>query len=331
MSKTKKRLFTGIRPTGELHLGNYLGAIQPAVKNQEAYESFLCVVDLHAITEPYDPQKMAQQITSIAIDYLAGGIDPKKSVLFIQSHIHEHVELMWLLNTITPVGELQRMIQYKELSQKYGNPLAGILNYPILMAADILLYKAEIVPVGDDQMQHIELTSALAKKFNNQFGATFTSPQNTVKKEKTLRLKALHDPTKKMSKSLGPKSYIALSDDEKTIRKKIGSAVTDTGSDKKGEMSPGVKNLFDLLKLTDTSGTYEHMLKKYSEKDLKYSEFKPVVADCIVEYLKPIQEKRKELEDNLDYVAKVLVQGAEKARKVAQNTMAEVKEKMGLL
>ena len=328
MNKNKPILFTGIRPTGELHIANFLGAIKPAVERQEELKSFLCVVDLHAITTPYNPKNLAKIIKNIAIDYLAGGIDPQKSTLFIQSHIHEHTELMWLLNTITPVGELQRMTQFKNFKNRYGDPQAGVLNYPILMAADILLYKAQVVPVGDDQQQHIELTRDLAKKFNKTYGETFPIPKNTSQKE-MLRIKSLNDPAKKMSKSLGPKSYIALSDDETTIRKKIASAVTDTGKKTK-TMSSGVKNLFTLLKLTNQEA-HGHMLAKYNAGDLKYSELKPVVADHIIEYLKPIQKRRQELEKNLDYVVKVLTDGAKQAREVASKTLQEVKTKMGLL
>lgn len=330
MSKTEKRLLTGLRPTSNLHIGNYIGAMKPMVDMQNEYTIFMCIVDLHAIVTPYNPKELSESIKNNAIDYLAAGLDPKKSALFIQSHVREHIELMWFLNTLAPVGELQRMTQYKDFVERYGEPLAGLLNYPILMAADILLYKPAAVPVGEDQNQHLELTRTLARKFNNQYGDTFELPE-TISPEVGARIMALHDPTKKMSKSLGPKSYIALSDDEMTIRKKISSAVTDTGDTPEGEMSAGVKNLFDLLNLTDTSGTYEHMLEKYKSGDLQYSEFKPVVADNIISYLKPIQEKRKDLENNLDYVVDVLTKGSEKAREVAAQTLAEVKEKMGLL
>lgn len=328
MSKNKPRLLTGLRPTNDLHIGNYVGAIAPMVKAQDDYEVFMCIVDLHAIVTPYEPKELPEAIKNNALDYLAAGIDPHKSALFIQSHVPEHVELMWLLNTLTPVGELQRMTQYKDFTERYGEPMAGVLNYPILMAADILLYKAQAVPVGEDQNQHLELTRTIARKFNNQYGETFTLP-DTISPDSGARLMSLNDPSKKMSKSLGPKSYIALSDDESTIRKKIGSAVTDVG-EKSDEMGPGVKNLFELLKLTDTTETYSHMLTKYNEGNLQYSELKPVVADSIIEYLKPLQKKRKDLEKNLDHVAKALAKGAEQAREIAAETIKEVKDKMGL-
>jgi tryptophanyl-tRNA synthetase len=329
MAKDKPVLFTGIRPTGELHLGNYLGAIQPAATHQEQFTSYLCVVDLHAITTPYEPKKMPDLIRGITLDYLAGGIDPDKSTLFIQSHVPAHVELMWLLNTITPIGELQRMVQYKEFTKRHGDAQAGILNYPILMAADILLYKGIAVPVGDDQSQHLEMASDLAKKFNRLYGETFPIPKNTA--DNPPRIKALHDPSKQMAKSLGPKSYIAMTDDADTIRKKIMSAVTDTGDGNNEEMAPGVANLFTLLELSAPQETVKHMREHHQEGGLQYAELKAVLADHLIEYLKPIQERRAKLEKDPDYVVKVLTDGAERAREVADATLREVKEKMGLL
>lgn len=327
----RHRLVTGIRPTADMHIGNYLGAIRPAVERQDKFEQFLFIADLHAITTPYEPKTMPSLIKGVALDYIAGGIDPKKSILFIQSHVPAHVELMWLLNTITPVGKLQRMIQYKEFKQQYGHPQAGILNYPILMAADILAYKAEAVPVGDDQMQHLEITQDLANKFNNIFGATFPIPKNVVPENQALRIMSLNDPGKKMSKSLGPKSYIALSDNETTIRQKIASAVTDEGGQKTKTMSPGVKNLFTLLELTADQKTYQHMQEHYHDGKLKYSELKPVLADAIIDFLKPIQKRRQELAKDPTKIAKILARGSESAQQAAQKTLEEVKQKMGLL
>ncbi len=325
MNNKKQRLFTGIQPTGSLHIGNYLGAILPAVNRQDEYDSFLCVVDLHSITKPYEPKDLRDQIKGVVLDYIAGGIDPDKSTLFIQSHVPQHCELMWLLNTITPVGELQRMIQYKEFKERFKEPQGGILNYPILMAADVLLYKGEAVPVGDDQTQHIELMRDLAKKFNRMFGDTFPIPKNTI--QNPLRIMSMHDPDKKMSKSLGPKSYIAISDNPDTIRKKIMSAVTGTDI----AMTAGTKNLFTLLEQVAPKDTYNHMYEKFENKDLQYSELKAVLADYMVEFVKPIQEKRAELENNLDYIASILAEGSERARKIASETIEEVKQKMGLM
>lgn len=328
MSKQKPRLLTGIRPTANLHIGNYLGAIKPSSERLDEFDSFLCIVDLHAITTPYDPKELPRLITESALDWIAGGIDPSHATLFIQSHVHEHTELMWLLNTITPLGELQRMTQYKDFVERFGEPQAGVLNYPILMAADILLYKGEAVPVGDDQTQHIEITRDLAKKFNRTFGDTFPIPKNVT--TKPLRIMSLNEPTKKMSKSLGPKSYIALSDSPDAIRRKIASAVTDTGAKSK-DMAPGVAGLFELLKLTAPKKSYDHMMEHYTSGALQYSELKAVLADHVIEFLEPVQKKRKELEQNMDYVAQVLAEGTEKAREVASVTLSEVKKKMGLL
>lgn len=326
----KEILFTGIQPTGGLHIGNYLGAIEPTIKHQDEYENFLCVVDLHALTKPWDPKEMPEQVKNITLDYLAAGIDPKKSTLFIQSHVPEHSELMWLLTTIAPLGELQRMIQYKEFVERFGDPLGGTLMYPVLMAADIMLYKANVVPVGDDQTQHIELTRDLVKKFNRNFGETFPVPKQLTLGE-SLRVMSLHDPSKKMSKSLGPKSYIGLADEPDTIRKKIMSAVTDSGEELSNDMSPGVKNLFHILSLTAPEDTVKRMTDEYNEGGMQYGNLKAVVADNVIEFLEPIQKKRAELEGNLEYVARVLAEGSEKAREIASKNLQEVKQKMGLL
>ena len=333
MKKEKPILFTGIRPTGEVHIANLLAAIHPAVKAQDDYEEYLCIVDLHAITTPYNPKDIPRAIKEVAVDYLAAGINPDKVVLFVQSHVPYHTELMWLLNTITSVGELQRMTQYKEFRSRYKDAKAGILNYPVLMAADILLYKTKYVPVGEDQMQHLELARDLAKRFNQTFKKEiFPIPELAKLTEKPLRIKALNNPKNKMSKSLGPKSYIAIADDPDTIRRKISSAVTDTGPDQDTEkMSAGVANLFLLLKLTTDTKTYNHMEEHYKNKTLKYVELKAVLAESIIDFLKPIQKKREELLDNIDYVAKVLAEGREKAYHKAEQTIKEVKEAMGLL
>jgi len=329
MTDKKPRLFTGIQPTGNLHVGNFLGAIKPTVKYQDKYDCFLCVVDLHAITKPYKPKDLPTNVRNVAIDYLAGGIDPKKSTLFIQSHVPAHSELMWLLNTVTSVGELQRMIQYKEFKERFGDPKGGILNYPILMAADILIYGTDVVPVGDDQTQHIELTRDIVKKFNNQFGKTLREPKHLTLGE-SLRIMSLNDPSKKMSKSLGTKNYIALSDSETNIRKKVMSAVTGVGGEQKDSVSPGVKNLFTLLELLAPKETVDHMKKHEEKGTLQYVELKAVLADHIIDFLKPIQERRVELENNLDFVAKVLTEGSEKAREVANKNLKEIKGKMGI-
>ncbi len=327
----KPILFTGARPTGMFHIANYFAAIHPFVKIQDNYENYLCIVDYHAITTPYDPKKMPENIKQMAIDYLSSGTDPEKTTIFVQSHIYQHLELMWILNTLTSVGELQRMTQYKEFKSRYKDTKASILNYPILMAADILLYKANFVSVGDDQTQHLELTRDIAKRFNKIYADFFPIPELAPSKFKNLRIKALNNPKNKMSKSLGPKSYIALDDSPDAIKKKINSAVTDTGEGTNGKMSPGVESLFLMLKLTANEETYQNMLKKYQDKNLQYSELKAVLAESIIEFLKPIQERRKEIEKDLGYVAKILSEGSEKARQTAEENMKKIKKLVGLL
>ncbi|HMN19190.1 MAG TPA: tryptophan--tRNA ligase, partial [Candidatus Moranbacteria bacterium] len=244
----KKRIFSGVQPSGNLHIGNYLGAIKNWVDLQDEYESIFCVVDLHAITVPQDPEKLRRKTLEIAKIYLAAGIDPQKSTIFVQSQVPEHSELMWLLNTVAKMSELEKMTQFKDKSQKEGREGAslGLFAYPVLMAADILLYDTEIVPVGEDQKQHVELARDLAKRFNHRFGETFVVPQAHIRQE-GMRIMGLDDPTKKMSKSASSEyNYIALMDDADTIRRKIKKAVTDSGSEiSYGEEKPALRNLLN--------------------------------------------------------------------------------------
>src|SRR3989344_5071408 len=242
------RIFSGNRPTGSLHLGNYLGAIQQWIALQEKNECVFCIVDLHAITTPYNPKELKKDIVNTLVAYLAAGINPDKSIIFLQSQIKEHPELAWLFETITPLGELKRMTQFKEKSQEnkdYVN--AGLLNYPVLMAADILLYQAEGVPVGKDQQQHVELTRTIAKKFNQKFGQTFKEPASLIAKEGA-KIMSLQDPKKKMSKSDDPKSCIFLFDTPEAITKKIMYAQTDSGKDVIYNITkkPGISNLLTI-------------------------------------------------------------------------------------
>ena len=335
MSKPKS--LSGIQPSGALHIGNYVGAIKQWVELQDQYESYYCIVDLHAITVPYQPSLLRQKIIDTAVDYIACGLNPDKTAIFVQSHLPNHAELAWLLNTITPISELGRMTQFKEKSYQHAKHInAGLFNYPVLMAADILLYKPAIVPVGEDQKQHVELTRQLAKKFNATFGETFSLPE--VRLNQGARIMSLADPSKKMSKSLGPAHYIALSDDEMTIRKKIGRAVTDTGpsnstlaKEEQRGVSPGVKNLFTLLEFFADKKTYDHLRAEQAEGKLRYAALKPILADAIIETLKPMQTKRAELLARPEKIEKILKEGAERAHKVASITLKEVKEKMGLL
>lgn len=328
----KKVIFSGIAPSGNIHIGNYLGAIKQWIKLQESgdFETIFCIVDEHAITVPQNPEKLREKIMEVATLYLAAGIDPKKSLIFIQSHVSEHTELGWILNTLTPLGELQRMTQFKDKSQKQKSVLAGLFNYPTLMAADILLYHTNLVPVGEDQIQHIELTRMLAKKFNSQFGKTFEIPEPMINKTGA-RIMGLDDPDKKMSKSAeNPNNYIALLDSPEIIRKKIKIAVTDSGKeikyDKKNK--PAISNLLTIYSLF-AEKPLEEIEKEYANKT--YAEFKKDLAEIIIEGLSPLQKKYAELEKNPDYVKSILKNGAEKAKKTASQTMSEVRQKIGFI
>ncbi len=325
------RVFSGIQPTGLVHLGNYVGALRQWVELQEQYESYFCIVDLHAITVPYEPEGFQQRVLEAAAANLAAGIDPRRSVLFVQSHVPEHTELMWLLTTITPVGQLERMTQYKEKARRSRHGvMAGLLNYPVLQAADVLLYKATLVPVGEDQVQHVELMRDLAERFNKLFGQTFPLPE--VRLTRGARIMALNDPTKKMSKSV-PGSYIALTDDPEEIRRKVRAAVTDPGPPQRGarleDASPGVANLFTLLEVFAPDAV-PHFAEAYTEGTIRYSELKQVLADALVEVLAPIRERYHQLVSHPDEVWDVLREGAARARPVAQATMDEVRRRMGL-
>ena len=332
MPNKKKIIFSGTAPSGNIHIGNYLGAIKQWVEMQNTgeYQNIFCVVDEHAITTPQYPAKLRSKILEVFTLYLALGIDPEKSIIFVQSNVPEHTELGWILNTITPIGELERMTQFKDKSQKQKSVLAGLLNYPTLMAADILLYHTNIVPVGEDQLQHIELTRAIAKKFNNAFGETFAIPEPFINKEGK-KIMGLDDPSKKMSKSAeNTKNYIALLDSPETIREKIKAAVTDSASEIKYDMEnkPAISNLLTIYSLFSCKAIAE-LEKEYRGKN--YAVFKKDLAEIIIESLSPIQKKYKELSANPDYIKKVLRDGAEKAKAIASQTMAEVRSKIGFL
>ncbi len=326
----KKILFSGIQPTGELHIGNYLGALRNWVELQDKHDCFYSIVDLHAITIDYDQENYQEQILNTAIDLLALGIDPKKSTLFVQSRVPEHTELTWLFNTLIPMAELQRMTQFKDKSrQNFNNINMGLFDYPVLQAADILLYKGELVPVGEDQLQHLELANTILRKFNNKFGEYFQKIEPII--SKSARVMSLQEPNNKMSKSLGTTNYIALRDDEDTIRKKIMSAKTDAGPQKDGHMSPGVDNLFTLLENFADEKIVKKFNLDYHNGNLKYSELKAELAQTIINTLKPIQDNIVKLEKDKDKVKKILEKGAQKAKKIAENNILEIKEKMGLI
>lgn len=325
------RVLSGIQPSGVLHIGNYLGAIKQWISLQDAHEGFYFIVDLHAITVPYQPKELKQNVFDAALDYLALGLDPAKSAIFIQSHVPQHTELAWLLETITPLGELGRMTQFKEKSvrQQKESVGLGLFAYPVLMAADILLYKSELVPVGEDQKQHVELARGLARKFNHLFGATFPEPKEQLPKLGA-RIMSLADPTKKMSKSLGPAHYLALFEPEDVIAKKIKSAVTDSGKDIAYDVKkkPAISNLLTIYSLCADKPIQE-LEKRYQEKG--YAEFKKDLAEAVVKTFRPFRKKREQLAQNPDAVRTTLAAGAEQARAIATRTIKEVKQKMGLL
>ncbi len=324
------RILSGIQPTGSLHIGNYLGAIKQWIDLQKKNEAFFFIADLHSLTIPYNPKDLQKRIEETATEYLAAGLVPKKSVLFVQSHIPEHTELCWLLNTVCPVGDLQRMTQYKEKSQQFKKDInAGLLNYPILQAADILIYKANQVPVGKDQVQHIELTRTIAKRFNQKFGKIFVLPEPYLS-ETGAKIMALNDPEKKMSKSLGPASYVSLFDKPEIIKKKVMSAVTDAGREIKYDSSkkPGVSNLLVIYGLF-AGKTIKSLEKEFKSKG--YSDLKEELAQLLIEKLKPFRKEREKLLSNPSKVQKVLAEGKKKAQKIARSTLEEAKKAMGLL
>jgi len=325
----KKKAFSGVQPTGELHLGNYLGAIKNWVDYQDQFESTFCVVDLHAITVRQDPQELHRAIRTTANVFMAAGIDPEKSVMFAQSQIPEHAELTWILNCFTYFGELRRMTQFKEKSGKDQEGVSvGLFDYPVLMASDILLYQTDVVPVGEDQKQHVELTRDLAIRFNNLFGETFVVPEPFIM-EAGARIMGLDDPTKKMSKTAGSTyNYIALNDDPDLIRRKIQKAVTDSGTDiRYGSDKPAISNLLIIYSLL-SGKSVDSLVEQYQGKG--YADFKKELAEVVVEALAPFQRQLFELESDLSYTECVLEEGAAKARPKAQETLAEVKQKVGL-
>lgn len=325
---SRKIIFSGVQPSGNLHIGNYLGAIKNWVKLQDEYESIFCVVDLHAITVPQNPEELRKKTIEVAKIYLAAGIDPKKSTIFVQSHVPEHTELTWILNTIAKIAELERMTQFKDKSGKNIEGVGvGLFDYPVLMASDILLYGTQVVPVGEDQLQHIEITRALARRFNQKFGETFIIPEPYVTKE-GMRIMGLDDPTKKMSKSAASEyNYIGILDKPEKIRKKIMKAVTDSGteivySDKK----PAIKNLINIYAVFSGKSPKE-IEKMYKGKG--YAEFKKDLAEVVISGLKPIQESFDKLSDKK--VLSILDEGAQRAKKIASAKMAQVKKKIGLI
>lgn len=324
----KKKVFSGIQPSGNLTIGNYIGAMKNFVGLQEDYEAYYCVVDLHAITAKQNPADLRKNSRNLAALYLAAGIEPEKSCLFIQSHVPAHVELAWVLNTMTYMGELSRMTQFKDkLESNKDNQNAGLFNYPVLMAADILLYQADLVPVGDDQKQHIELTRNLAERFNNRYSETFTVPEDFIP-ESGGRIMSLKDPNKKMSKSdTDANASIYILDEPETIRRKIKSAVTDSlGVIAYSQDQPGIRNLIDIYAAFDGSRPEEVEMKF---KAANYGTFKEVVGEKIIEKLGPIQANYKEIVGDKEGLDKILKEGADKAAYQARKTLSKVYRKVG--
>jgi tryptophanyl-tRNA synthetase len=324
----KKRILSGAQPTGELHIGNYLGALKNWVTLQTEYESFFCIVNLHAITLPQNPQVLRQRTFNLARIYLASGVDPETSTVFIQSDVSEHAELAWIMNCVARIGELERMTQFKDKSRVRGeNVSAGLLVYPTLMASDILLYQTDLVPVGQDQKQHLELTRDVAERFNRDFGETFKIPEPFIPPAGT-KIMSLAEPAKKMSKSdENANAAIFLLDDADTITKKIKRAVTDSGTDIKfDETRPAINNLLTIYQLL-TGKTAQECEAGFEGKG--YGHFKSELAQVVVEFLKPFQNRLKEFDDT--ELEKILKEGAEKARFVANKTLKTVYEKMGIV
>ena len=324
-----KRIFSGAQPTGNVHLGNYLGALRNWVALQREYESFFCIVNLHAITLPQDPEVLAAKTRELARIYLAVGIDPNVSTVFVQSDVHEHAELTWLLNCIARMSELERMTQFKDKARKQQeNVGVGLFDYPVLMAADILLYQTDLVPVGEDQKQHLELTRDIAIRFNRDYGQTFVVPDPFIPKVGA-RIMSLADPTKKMSKSdeESEAGCIMLLDDADAVRRKFKRAVTDSGTEIRfDESRPAINNLLTIYHLL-TDKTPQEIEDHFSGKG--YAKLKEDLAESTIEFLKPFQERVRGIDD--DKLDQILKLGAERAAGIARMTLDRAKANMGLI
>ena len=322
------RVLSGVQPSGDLHLGNYLGAFRNWVADQHEFDAFFCVVDLHALTLDYDPALLAQRTLETAESLLAVGLDPSACTLFVQSHVPEHPRLTWLLECTATYGELRRMTQFKDKGGEQETVRAGLLTYPVLMAADILLYEADRVPVGDDQRQHLELTRDVAMRFNNRYGHTFVVPEAAVPKL-AARVMDLQEPTRKMSKSVSsPLGTVLVLDSPEDIDRKVRKAVTDTETEVRYDPvhKPGVSNLLELL-AASTGGDPSELASGYAN----YGSLKADVAEALTELLRPVRERLVELHAQRGYVQSVLVEGAAKARAVAGPTLDRAMRAVGLL
>lgn len=325
----KKRVLSGIRATGRLHLGNYLGAVKGMLELQEnpEYETFYTVVDLHATTTPFDPKTLPQKTKEVVLDYLAPGLDPQKSGIYIQSDLADLIpQLMFYFSTVTNVARMLHLPTYKEKVKQFpGSVTMALLNYPVLMAADILIFKASLVPVGIDQEPHLEVAREIARRMNETYGTDFPQPKRFATKGEYVPSLTGEG---KMSKSVEG-SYISLTDDLETIGEKLAAAPTDSGRGEKIPESGGVANLLKFVELFQGEGKRREYERQYLGDGIKYSDLKERLGAAIYEELKPIQKKRKELGKNPEYVEKVLKEGAKRARRVAERTLSEVREKMG--
>jgi tryptophanyl-tRNA synthetase len=324
------RIFSGIQPSGELHIGNWLGAVQNWVNLQQRYDCIYCVVDLHAITGQYDHHSLAERTREMAIGLLASGIDPGRATLFVQSHVPEHSELQWLLNTVTPIGELERMTQFKDKSQRFESIPAGLLNYPVLMAADILLYRADLVPVGEDQTQHLELAREIARKWNAEFGDGddyFAEPTPLLTEAK--RIMGL-DGQAKMSKSLG--NTVGILDTPEAIWQKLRPAVTDPARVRKTDPgTPEICNIFHLHQYFSPPETVAKVADHCRGAKWGCLDCKRELADNMIRALAPIRERALELKSRPGEVEEILAAGAERARAIARETLRQVRDRMGFL
>ena len=324
----KKRIFSGMQPSGVITLGNYLGALKNWTKLQDEYDCLYCIVDMHAITVRQDPVKLRKQAKDLLVQYLAVGLDPEKNIIYYQSHVPQHAELAWILNCYTYMGELNRMTQFKDKCAKHADNInAGLFTYPSLMAADILLYQTDLVPVGEDQRQHLELTRDIAQRFNGIYGDVFKVPNAYIGKVGA-RVMALQEPTKKMSKSdENQNNIITLMDDPKVIMNKMKRAMTDSDTEVRfAEEKPGISNLLSIY-CAVTGKTIAESEKEFA--GVGYGTFKTAVGEAVVAELEPVQKRVKELEANKDYLDAIIKGGAEKASRLADRTLTKVQKKIG--
>ncbi|MCM1194406.1 MAG: tryptophan--tRNA ligase [Corallococcus sp.] len=330
MENVKKTVFSGVQPTGKITLGNYLGAIRNWGPLQDDYNCLYCVVDLHSLTVTQVPAELRKNTLDLVALYIACGIDPNKSSLFIQSHVHEHAELAWILDTIAYIGELNRMTQFKDKSRKHADNInMGLMNYPVLMASDILLYQTDLVPIGKDQTQHLELARDLAIRFNNRYSDTFAVPEAHMFKQGA-SIKSLQDPSAKMSKSdPNDNATVTLTDDKDAIARKFKRAVTDSETEVRfGEDKAAISNLLTIYSLC-SGESIQNAEKRFVGKG--YGEFKTAVADSVIAVIEPIQAEYKRLCSDKSYLESVLKQGAENAERIARKTLSKVYRKVGLV